>query len=104
MESEEENAEDRDVDTQGPDWLNSRITTCMHQAAQETLPIVQAAPRRAWISGRTLGLIDCRSDARRNGDLVRERTLNRQVKQSVRKDRDDWLTSLLGKRPRDQVK
>ena len=80
MEAEEENLEDRDVHTRGPDWLNSRITTCMHQAAQETLPIVQAAPRRAWISGRTLGLIDRRSDARRNGNLVLERALNRQVK------------------------
>ncbi|CAK0815476.1 unnamed protein product, partial [Prorocentrum cordatum] len=70
----------------------------------ETLLAVQAIPHQAWISGRTLGLIDSRSGARRNGNLLRERALNTEVKRSIKKDRDQWLTSLLEKGPWDQVK
>ena len=104
MEDEEENEEDRDTDAQELNWLSSRITTCMLHAAEETLPLVQATPHRAWISGHTLRLIDSRSEARRNGNLLRERALNIEVKRSVKKDRDQWLTSLLEKGPWDQVK
>eukprot|EP00959_Pyramimonas_sp_CCMP1952_P403939 8464341-Pyramimonas_sp.AAC.1 len=74
----EENEEDRDADLQDLDWLTSRITTRMLHAVEETLPVAQATPHRAWISGRALGLIDSRSEARRSGNLLRGRALNRE--------------------------
>ncbi|CAK0815797.1 unnamed protein product [Prorocentrum cordatum] len=84
--------------------LSSFLSSASGNGPKETLLAVQAIPHQAWISGRTLGLIDSRSGARRNGNLLRERALNTEVKRSIKKDRDQWLTSLLEKGPWDQVK
>ena len=52
-------------------------------------------PKRHWISGTTLALLDRRVVARQRRDLVIEKQLNLQIKQPVRRDRTAWLDSLL---------
>ena len=84
--------------------LCSAISGSMLQASHRSLPRVKAVAKQRWISERTLHLIDLRSEARISKDWPGEKRLNTNVKQSVKKDRNDWLDGLLEKGPWDQIK
>lgn len=64
-------------------------------AAEHALPTSKAAPKRPWISGRTLLLIDERCEARRDNNTRLQRKLNTSIQKSVKFDRTAWMDSLL---------
>ena len=64
-------------------------------AAEETLCQRTVGRRRPWISQRTLGLIEERSIARRQGDRNKESSLAQSIRKSVKTDRSDWLNDLV---------
>ena len=74
------------------DTLCSQLARSLHVAAKKCLPRRFKRPR---MSGTTLALLERRVVARQRRDLVIEKQLNLQIKQSVRRDRTAWLDSLL---------
>ena len=58
----------------------------LHNAAAEVLPKKIAEPKKPWISTETLLIISGRDEARKGGDREREVFLNKNIRQSARKD------------------
>ena len=65
------------------------------RSAEAVLPDRHARARKPWTSEDTLNLIDKRSLARRLNDYVRERTLHRLIRKSVKADKASFLDSLI---------
>ena len=66
----------------------------IQSAAERLLPAMKRRPNKPWISEGTLVLIDRKRDARTEGDWTAEKSLNKLVKQSAKKDRAAWLDKL----------
>ena len=75
---------------------------CLHisgafEAASETIQEErQSDKKRPWISARTLHLLDLRVVARTTNNFEEEIRLHKLVRQSAKKDRNNWLTELAG--------
>ena len=72
------------------------LESSLGSAAQEVLPALVAKPKRPWISGATLEIIEARHLARLNGNAAEETRLNHMVKLQARLDREMWLKDLAG--------
>ena len=72
----------------------NRIKDAMENAASILQPAGRVS-RRPWISAVTLGLLNQRDDAQRQGNLAEQQKLNKRIKASVQKDKRDWLDSEL---------
>ena len=73
---------------------SSAVNNAFLLASKRTLPTTLAQPRRPWIRSCTLGLIDERSQARRNGTFQLEKQLNVAITRSAKRDKDAWLNDL----------
>ena len=91
---------------------DTRVSTttawaCMADAlhtAEEALPKRHIQARKKWISQRTLDLISQRTCARQANNYDLERTLQRRVRQSVRRDKIDWIDSVIADGSWDQLR
>ena len=64
--------------------------------ATTILPESQATPHKPWISQATLSLIERRMALRSNREFESEAALTKQIKESVKKDKTQWLETLAG--------
>ena len=73
------------------------VTGASDKAARDVL-IVNTPTRRSkpWITQATLTLIQRRRDARNVNDFEEEKTLNKSIRNSARKDRRTWLLDIAG--------
>ena len=78
------------------DSVNNAINTSFKAAASDTRPLQHQMPKRPWISQRTQSLICGRCEARIGGNYVLEKNLNKEVRQSAKRDRAQWLDTLAG--------
>ena len=65
----------------------SRMVDGFRQAEQTTLTMEGRRPTRPWTSSCTLNLVARRREARRQGDPLEEKTIAKQIKASVARDR-----------------
>ena len=65
------------------------------RAAQSTLPILEMAPNKPWISRQTMELIDARKESRASGEWDEERRLHKLIRAAAKKDKTDWLNDRL---------
>ena len=79
-----------------PDMMGGLIDTAFKHAEKDCLPIRKAKKQKPWISTLTLDLIEQRATARVNHDFATELSLQKQIKQSARSDRRNWLEQLAG--------
>ena len=84
-----------DVDTATIDEVESTMAQAFHSAASLVIPKLPIVARHPWISDRTMDLIQLRTEARKQGSVDGEKSLNDKVKQSVKADRSLWLEGLL---------
>ena len=81
------------------------VVIVLHAAAKAVLHTpLKAAPRRPWISSKTLRLIDRRNELRMSGNHVEEGVLQKEIRSSVRVDRRAWLDELASAGAWTQVK
>lgn len=74
------------------DYYDSMLTA--YTSAIQELPEIKSKPKRPWISDSTLQLIDQRSEARRTKNQEWEKRLTKEIKFSVKMDRNRWLIDL----------
>ena len=81
------------------------VTGAFDKAARDVL-IVKTPIRRwkPWITQATLTLIQRRRDARNVNDFEEEKTLNKSIRNSARKDRRTWLLDIAGSGSWDAMK
>ena len=60
--------------------------------------------KRPWIKPLTLEMIESRNEARRNGDRVLEKELNKQIRKRAQKDRAIWLEGHIQAGSWDEIK
>ena len=75
-----------------------------NQAAEETLPRMEAVPKRPWIQPATLELILERNKARLHRNPALERDMNRKIRRQAKKDRAKWLNDMTADGSWDQVR
>ena len=81
-------------DTASAMWTKLQKAT---REVSEKYLLSQKARYQHWISGHTLGLSEQRRLARINGDTTRARELARQVRRSVKKDRENYWNDVAEK-------
>ena len=78
------------------DHFNQHLQSAFQKASSNILTSSKARPKHPWISDATLSFIEKRNRERARGDWRQEKQLTRIIKNSVKKDREQWLQSLAG--------